>query len=125
MSVETVTLDQARLKAHEAALRTDAAYRAYWDRSEAEKLAARAHAEARRQAIRSARSRRTHYVAGTVTGLPTLRVACWLRGRVCDQLRRQLHFIDDIQERVCEEIRPGVFAQWSDPFERFGLERRS
>jgi hypothetical protein len=28
---------------------------------------------------------------------------------------------DDVRERVLEEIRPGVYADWSDPRERFGL----
>lgn len=30
-------------------------------------------------------------------------------------------FEDDIRELMLDEIRPGVFAQWSDPFERIGL----
>lgn len=27
---------------------------------------------------------------------------------------------DECRERMCEEIRPGVFAMWSDPYERWG-----
>lgn len=28
-------------------------------------------------------------------------------------------FEEDVRERVQEEIRPGVYAEWSDPRERF------
>jgi hypothetical protein len=31
-------------------------------------------------------------------------------------------FEDEVRERVLEEIRPGVFAQWSAPLERLGLD---
>lgn len=27
---------------------------------------------------------------------------------------------DDVRERICDEIRPGVYAQWSDPRDTFG-----
>jgi hypothetical protein len=32
-------------------------------------------------------------------------------------------FEPDVRELVLDEIRPGVYAQWSDPFERLGLRR--
>lgn len=32
-------------------------------------------------------------------------------------------FEQDIRERICEELRPGVYAQWSDPYEWLGLRR--
>jgi hypothetical protein len=28
---------------------------------------------------------------------------------------------DDVRERACEQLRPNVFAQWSDPREQLGL----
>lgn len=33
-------------------------------------------------------------------------------------------FEHDVRELVVEEIRPGVLAEWSDPFEQFGIRRR-
>lgn len=32
-------------------------------------------------------------------------------------------FYEDVRERVCEELRPGVTAMWSDPHERLGMRR--
>jgi hypothetical protein len=31
---------------------------------------------------------------------------------------------DDVRERVCEELRPGVCAQWSDPRERLAYTQK-
>lgn len=34
-------------------------------------------------------------------------------------------FEDDVRELVCrDEIRPGVSAEWGDPFEQFGIRRK-
>ena len=33
-------------------------------------------------------------------------------------------FEDEVRERVLEQLRPGVFAMWSDPFEQLGITVR-
>lgn len=45
--------------------------------------------------------------------------------RYFDPRRKALtwSFEDDIRELIQDEIRPGVYAQWSDPLERIGLSR--
>jgi hypothetical protein len=53
----------------------------------------------------------------------------WMTGphwRKCFGVQRAMtvllfSFEEDVRELVLEEIRPGVYAQWSDPRERFGL----
>jgi hypothetical protein len=54
------------------------------------------------------------------TRLPLLRV--WMRGRS----RRYLTWSvdEEVRERVLDELRPGVVAQWSDPLERLGIRPR-
>lgn len=54
----------------------------------------------------------------------------WRRGFEVEAQKRSFRksrlvvsFEADIRERICEELRPGVVAQWSDPYERFGLRR--
>jgi hypothetical protein len=33
-------------------------------------------------------------------------------------------FEEDLRELIQEEIRPGVYAEWSDPFEAMGLQQK-
>jgi hypothetical protein len=134
----TITVEEARLRAHEPALATDATYRlqyeayAQWcERRKAEQQARRA-----ARAVRMLRVRVTD-------PLPLARV--WMRGprwkrafglqhlayshvnppsaehqNPTDKMFWWYDFEDDVRELVLEELRPGVVAQWSDPRERIG-----
>lgn len=47
-------------------------------------------------------------------------VAAAMPGR---PMRRSRSDVNEVRERVLEELRPGVVAQWVDPFERLGVVR--
>jgi hypothetical protein len=34
-----------------------------------------------------------------------------------------IDWLDDLRERMCEELAPNRFAMWADPRERFGIRR--
>jgi len=71
---ETITLDQARLAAHEHAMRTDASYRRMWEFMEG----ARLEREARKHAAKAgAARRRAHRVPYRGGGLTTHRSRLW------------------------------------------------
>lgn len=122
---ETITLDEARLRAHEAAMQTDLHYRRAHEKWQADTERRRVEMAARRVE----RRRRPHEASGFVwCRLPMLRMV------ICGPKWRQFFyepgsrevrdvFHEDVRERVLEEVRPGVYAQWSDPFERLAIER--
>lgn len=95
-----ITLDEARLRAHEQALPERAARR-----------------EARR---REGPPQRVMLTNAQHAGLPLLRV--WMKGRSHRHLTWSVE--EEIRERILEEeLRLGVTPMWSDPYERFGVRR--
>jgi hypothetical protein len=147
-----VTIDEARLWAHEHAMQHDPHYRAVMDRITAERerneaafAAWCAQRKAGQQARRAARALRMLRLR-VVAPLPMARV--WMRGpkwkRAFDVQHRLLadvaplsapyhrqgkkiwvyDFVDDVRELVCEPLQYDRLAMWSDPWERFGIERR-
>lgn len=113
---ETLTLNEARLRAHEQALQRDPQYRRSW-------LAWCEEREKARERRKARGSLRIMMGAARYTDarLPLVRV--WMRGPSHRRLRWNIE--EDVRELVLDELRPGVTAMWSDPYEIVLNLRRS
>ncbi len=115
-----MNLDEARLRAHTEAMRTNARYcevmrQVREDRLERERLAALPRPNSRFRVL-------VHHFGLTRT------VLCWTDRRTGSwrwhkALRAEIELdVDDVREfreRCLEELRPGVYAEWSDSRERW------
>jgi hypothetical protein len=146
--IATVTLDEARQQAHATAIRNDAIVRRYWEQKMAAEFLERrtyridqgADCFPRHGLPELLNVRRCWCVdrlprVRTLMLGPRWRQAFGVEQRPIAeinppwamQVRADRKWVlvftleDEVRERVLEEIRPGIFAQWSDPREWLGV----
>lgn len=132
-----MTIDEARLRAHDKAMETDPAYRALMDGYDAQRRLIENltldRFGRRRRSVRRMWSTDNLVMPRAYFRGPRWKRICGVKEipiAALDPERARFHrpgrkllvfsLVDDVRELICEPLRGDVYAMWSDPRERWG-----